>query len=327
MIEINRVKNRTWSMLGTRRTFGVVLDEMAAGWDKLFVMSGDAKTSSGLDRFANNYPRKYLSGGIGEQNLVCVASGLASEGKVVFISSFAPFITGRCYDQIRIHLGMMRHNVKLAGLGSGVGLTLQGNTHYGIDDIALMCAIPNMTVISPADCAEVAIATEAAYYHDGPVYLRLCGESNTPIINKENYEFKIGRAIKLREGDDVSIFATGTMVSQSLKAAELLSNEGISASVTNIHTIKPLDTVAVNQSLCSKLIVTVEEGLLHGGLSSIVSQHLSENAKHPPLLALGIKDIFPSAGSYSYMLKQNGLTAEQIAVSIENKLAEGMTRA
>ena len=324
MIEINRVKNRTWSMLGTRRTFGVVLDEMASDWDRLFVMSGDAKTSSGLDRFANNYPQKYLSCGIAEQNMVCVASGLASEGKVVFISSFAPFITGRCYDQIRVHLGMMRHNVKLAGIGSGVGLDLQGNTHYGLDDIGLMCTIPNMTVISPADCAEVAIATEAAYYHDGPVYLRLCGETNMPIINRENYEFKIGRAIKLREGDDVSIFATGTMVSKSLKAAELLSNEGINASVTNMHTIKPLDIDAVNQSLCSKLIVTVEEGLLHGGLSSMVSQHLSGKTKHPPLLSLGIKDIFPSAGSYSYMLEQIGLSAERIAESIKNKLAEGI---
>ena len=322
MIEITRIKNRTWSMLGTRRTFGVVLDEMAAGWDKLFVMSGDAKTSSGLDRFANNHPHKYLSGGIAEQNMICVASGLAGEGKVVFISSFAPFITGRCYDQIRVHLGMMRHNVKLAGIGSGFGLALQGNTHYGLDDIALMCAIPNMTVISPADCAEAAKAVEAAYYHDGPVYLRLCGESNMPIINKEDYEFQIGRAIKLRGGGDVSIFATGTMVSQSLRAAELLAGEGINASVINMHTLKPLDTGAVDDSLDSKLIVTAEEGILHGGLSSMIARHLSEKAKHPPLLALGIKDIFPSAGSYSYMLEQNGLSAEQIAESIKDKSAE-----
>jgi len=322
MIEINKVKNRTWSMLGARRTFGASLEEMSADWDRLFVMSGDLKTSSGLDRFANKYPHRYLSAGIAEQNMVCVASGLASEGKIVFITSFAPFITGRCYDQIRVHLGMMRHNVKLVGIGSGIGLATQGNTHYGLDDISLMCTIPNMAVISSADCAEVVKATEAAYYYDGPVYLRLCGESNTPVINKENYDFKIGKAIKLCEGDDVSIFASGPMVFQSIKAAELLAEEGISVSVINMHTIKPLDTDAIDNSLNSKLIITVEEGFIHGGLSSMVLQYISKKVKHPPIISLGINDFFPTVGSYSYMLDKLGLTAEQISISIKDKLLE-----
>jgi transketolase len=320
MIEITKVKNRTWSMLGTRRTFGAALEEMSADWDRLFVMSGDAKGSSGLDRFANKYPRRYLSGGIAEQNMVCVASGLASEGKIVFITALSPFATGRCYDQIRVHLGMMRHNVKLVGIGSGIGLGSQGNTHYGLDDASLMCTLPNMTVICPADCAEVAKATEAAYYHDGPVYLRLCGESNTPVINTEDYDFRIGKAIKLREGEEVSIFASGTMVSQSLKAAELLAGAGISVSVTNMHTIKPLDTNAVDNALGAKLIVTAEEGFIHGGLSSVVLRHLSAKAIHPPMLSLGIDDIFPTVGSYSCILDQLGLSAEKIAASIRSRL-------
>ena len=322
MIEITRVKNRTWSMLGTRRTFGAALDEISADWDRLFVMSGDLKSSSGLDRFATNYPHKYLSGGIAEQNMVCVASGLASEGKVVFITSFAPFITGRCYDQIRIHLGMMRHNVKLVGIGSGIGLAYQGNTHYGLDDVSLMCTIPNMTVITPADCAEVVKATVAAYYHEGPVYLRLCGESNTPIVNNIDYDFKVGKAITLREGEDVSIFASGTMVYQSLKAAELLENEGINASVTNMHTIKPIDTYAVDNSMNSKLIVTAEESFIHGGLSSVVLQYLSGKAAHPPVLSIGIRDVFPTVGSYSYMMDQLNLSAERIAESIKRRLVD-----
>jgi transketolase len=311
-------------MLGARPTFGVALEDMSADWDRLFVMSGDSKSSSGLDRFANSYPHRYLSGGIAEQNMVCVASGLASEGKVVFITGFSPFITGRCYDQIRVQLGMMRHNVKLVGIGSGVSLGLQGNTHYGLDDVSLMCTIPNMTVIAPADCAEVVKATEAAYFHDGPVYLRVCGESNTPIINKEDYDFKIGKAIKLREGKDVSILATGPMVYQSIKAAELLEGEGISVAVTNIHTIKPLDTGAMDDSLGAKLIVTVEEGFVHGGLSSMVMRYLSEKTGHPPFLALGIDDIFPLAGSYPYMLEQLGLSATKLAASIKNRLERGI---
>ncbi|MDR0221549.1 MAG: transketolase [Lachnospiraceae bacterium] len=320
MIEITKVKNRTWSMLGARRTFGAALEEMSAGWDRLFVMSADLKTSSGLDRFANSYPHRYLSGGIAEQNMVCVASGLASEGKVVFISSFSPFMTGRCYDQIRVHLGMMGHNVKLVGIGSGLGLGPQGNTHYGLDDVSLMCTVPNMTVIVPADCAEVVKATEAAYFHDGPVYLRLCGESNTPIINKEDYDYRIGKAIRLREGNDVAILASGPLVYQALKAAEILAGEGLSVAVTNVHTVKPLDTQAVDEALTAKLIVTVEENFIHGGLSSMVLRYLSGKAGVPPVLSLGVDDVFPPAGSYPYMLEQLGLSGEKIAAAVKGKM-------
>jgi len=318
-IEINKINNRTWSMLGTRRTFGAALNEMSADWDNLIVISGDARTSSGLDRFVNNNPHKYFPCGIAEQNMICVASGLASEGKTVFVTAFSPFITGRCYDQIRVHLGMMRHNVKLVGLASGVGFNFHGNTHFGLDDASLMCLIPNMTVISPADCAEVVKATEAAYYYEGPVYLRLCGESNMPIINKEDYHFEIGHAIKLRQGGDVSIFASGSMVFQALKAAGLLQSDGIDVSVINMHTIKPLDSSAVDESLGARLIVTVEEGFTGGGLSAMVLQHLSGKTDRPPVLTLGIKDVFPAVGAYPYMLEQLGLTAEHIASSIKNK--------
>jgi len=308
-------------MLGERRTFGAGILELAPELENIFVMSGDLKSSSGLDRFVASYPDKYRSAGIAEQNMVCIASGLASEGKVVFITSFSPFITGRCYDQIRIHLGYMRHNVKLVGLAAGVGLGVQGNSHYGLDDVSLMRAVPNMAVISPADCTEVIKAIGAAYQYDGPVYLRLTGEQNVPVLHKEDYDFQIGKAITLREGNDIAIIAAGTMVHQSLKAAEILARQGIGTSVVNMHTIKPLDTAVIDRA-CeqTKLIVTVEEGSVIGGLGSAVAEYKGAKKSAPPQLLLGIKDFFPHAGDYPYMLDQCGLTAEKIAASIAAKL-------
>jgi transketolase len=320
-MEINRIKIRTWSMLGERRTFGAGILELAPELENIFVMSGDLKSSSGLDRFVASYPDKYRSAGIAEQNMVCIASGLASEGKVVFTTSFSPFITGRCYDQIRIHLGYMRHNVKLVGLAAGVGLGVQGNSHYGLDDVSLMRAVPNMAVISPADCTEVVKAIWAAYQYDGPVYLRLTGEQNVPVLYKEDYDFQIGKAITLREGNDIAIIAAGTMVHQSLKAAEILAQQGIGTSVVNMHTIKPLDTAVIDRACAqAKLIVTVEEGTVIGGLGSAVAEYKGAKKNTPPQLLLGIKDFFPHAGDYPYMLEQCGLTAEKIADSIAAKL-------
>jgi transketolase len=321
-MEITRIKTRTWSMLGERRAFGAGIFDLAPEMPKIFVMSGDLKSSSGLDRFVTAYPDKYLSAGIAEQNMVCIASGLASEGKIVFITSFAPFITGRCYDQIRIHLGYMHHNVKIVGLAAGVGLGVQGNSHYGLDDVTLMRAIPNMTIISPADCTEVIKAVYAAYQYDGPVYLRLTGEQNVPVLYKDDYDFQIGRAIPLREGKDITIIAAGTMVYQSLKAADILSQQGISTSVINMHTIKPLDRSIIDKA-CedgSKLIVTVEEGTVFGGLGAAVAEYKASKQNSPPQLLLGINDFFPKAGNYSYLLEQCGLNAEKISTSIITRI-------
>jgi transketolase len=320
-MDINRIKIRTWSMLGERRTFGAGVCELAPELENLFIMSGDTKSSSGLDRYVATYPDKYLSAGIAEQNMVCMASGLASEGKVVFITSFSPFITGRCYDQVRIHLGYMQHNVKLVGLAAGIGLGVQGNSHYGLEDVSLMRAIPGMTIVSPADCTEVIKAIYACYLHDGPVYLRLTGERNVPVLYKEDYDFQIGKAISMREGKDVTIIAAGTMVAQSLQAADLLANHGIEASVINMHTIKPLDKLPIDQA-CeqSKLIVTVEEGTVIGGLGAAVAEYKTTKQNAPEQLILGINDFFPHAGTYPYMLEQCGLNSEKIASSIIDKI-------
>jgi transketolase len=320
MVEINKINIRTWSMLGSRGTFGVAMYEIAPFFDDIFAITADFTKSSGLDRYSKKYPAKYLTVGIAEQNLIGIASALASEGKVVFATSFASFITTRCFEQVKIHLGYMHHNVKLVGLAAGIGVTYQGNTHYGIDDVSLMRTIPCMTIVTPADCTEVVKATIASAQFDGPLYLRLVGEQNNPIVYTENYDFQIGKAITIREGKDVTIIASGTMVYRSLQAADILSGHGIEATVVNMHTIKPLDKSIIDRA-CeqSKLIVTVEEGTVIGGLGSSVAEYNVSKKNAPAQLILGINDFFPKAGSYYYMLDQCRLSPEKIAEDILHK--------
>jgi transketolase len=319
-MEFNRINIRTWSMLGERRTFGTVLDAYASEMDKLFVMSGDLASSSGLDRFIKNHPEKFLSAGIAEQNMVGVASGLAANGYKPFITSFSPFMTGRCYDQIRMHLGYMHHDVKLVGLAAGIGVGIQGNSHYGLDDVALMRAIPGMTIVEPADCTEVAKAVKAIYDYDGPVYLRLIGEAGSPIVYKADYEFEIGKSITLRDGDEVAFVSAGTMVHHTLRAADLLAQNGIESRVLNMHTIKPLDVNALDNLKSFKLVVVAEEANVIGGLGSAVAEYAASLGDFPPVYILGINDEFPHAGSYKYMLAQAGLDAEHIADKVMARL-------
>ena len=319
-MEINRINIRTWSMLGARRTFGTVMDSYANEFDKLFVMSGDLASSSGLDRFLNNHPEKFLSAGIAEQNMVGIASGLAADGYVPFITSFSPFITGRCYDQIRMHLGYMHHNVKLVGLAAGVGVGIQGNSHYGLDDVALMRAVPGMMIVEPADCTEVAKAVKAIYDYNGPVYLRLIGEAGCPIVNKEDYNFELGKAITMREGENVAMVCAGTMVYQSLQAAKILADSGIECKVINMHTIKPIDKDALDCIRGFKLVVCIEEANVMGGLGSAVAEYLVSKPDCPIVKIYGINDCFPHAGTYKFMLNQLELDGQHLAERIKETL-------
>ena len=319
-MEINRINIRTWSMLGARRTFGTVMDAYASEFDKLFVMSGDLASSSGLDRFLHNHPEKFLSAGIAEQNMVGIASGLAAEGYVPFITSFSPFMTGRCYDHIRMHLGYMHHNVKLVGLAAGFGVGIQGNSHFGLDDVALMRAVPGMTIVEPADCTEVAKAVKAIYDYEGPVYLRLIGEAGSPVVNKADYDFELGKSIIMREGADVAIVAAGTMVYQSLQASKSLAEEGIECKVINMHTIKPIDKDALDAIRSYKLVVCIEEANVIGGLGSAVAEYMTSKPNCPIVLVFGINDCFPHAGTYKYMLDKLELDSSHIAERIKNAL-------
>ena len=306
MIEIQRANMRMWSMLGKRGTFGTALTELAPEVDNLMAISADFARSSGLERYSHTYPEKFLNVGIAEQNLIGIASGLASEGYNVFATSFASFIATRSYEQVKIHCGYMQHPIKVVGLASGFGVQQQGNTHYGLDDICLMRAIPNLTILSPADSTEVVKATQALLNYDKPVYLRLCGEAGDPMVYKEDYDFQIGKAITLREGADVTIVATGTMVYQSLQAAKALAEEDKESIDKYCHDCK--------------LLVTVEEGFINGGLGAAIAEEIVQSGKRvPPMHIIGLTE-FPHAGSYKYMLDQTGLDAAHIAARIKEAL-------
>lgn len=308
-------------MAGMRNAFGMFLTELATENKRIKAITADFTKSAGLQKMQDELPEQYLSVGIAEQNMVSLASGLASEGYNVFACSFASFATTRCYEQIKINLGYMQHNVKIVGIASGVGVSYQGNTHFGLDDVTLMRAIPGMTVIVPCDCTEVAKATIALAEHEGPAYLRIVGEGWTPIINKADYDFQIGKGIKLREGKDVLIIANGTMVNNSLKAADKLAEEGIQVTVINMHTVKPLDKDIISANIeGKKLIVSIEEGLVSGGLGSAVAEHLATLPFSPRMLTLGVQDFFPHPGSYPYLLDQCSLSVDKIVEQIKNNI-------
>ena len=310
-------------MLGKRGTFGSAFSELAPARKDVIAMSADFTRSSGLERFSKAYPDQFINVGIAEQNLIGIASGLASEGNNVFVTSFAAFIATRCYEQVKIHCGYMKHNIKVIGLAAGFGVQQQGNTHYGLDDLCLMRAIPGMTVLSPADSTEVVKATEALMDFQGPAYLRLCGEAGDPMVYKEDYPFQIGKAVTLREGADVTIVATGTMVYQSLQAAKKLAEEGIECTVINMHTLNPLDKEVIARYCHDcRLVVTAEEGFVTGGLGAAVAEALVQSGKRiPPMQIIGLDD-FPHAGSYKYMLEQTGLDAAHIAARIQDALQQ-----
>jgi transketolase len=323
MLEITPSTARQWSRLGSRGMFGQAILALAESTPELMVLSADLGNSSGLDRFRKTYPEQFVNVGIAEQNLVGVAAGLAKEGFTVFATSFAPFLAMRASEQIRMNLGYMDLPVKAVAIGSGVSMAYLGNSHYGIEDAAVMRAIPNMTVVAPADCGEIVKCVFAAAKYPGPMYIRLTGVPGNPVVYTEEYEFVIGKAITLREGGDVTIVANGTMVHESLEAAKLLEEQGIAAAVVNMHTIKPLDTAALDRAFAgSKLVVTVEEHSVIGGLGGAVAEYKAGLRQAPPQLTLGLPDAFGVTAEYRYLLEKYGLVGAQIAARIAERYAE-----
>jgi transketolase len=295
--------------------------DAAADADDLMLLTADLAITSGLERFRNTYPDKFLNVGIAEQNMIGIAAGFAKEGFNTFATTFATFAAMRAYETVRVHLGYMQRNVKVIGLASGLAMGQFGNTHYGIEDAALMRAVPGLTVIAPADGAEIVKTVYALMHHEGPVYVRLTGAMNNPMVYKDDYDFKIGKAVHLREGSDVAIFATGTMVHESLVAASSLSKQGISASVTNIHTLKPLDTDAVDKACAgARLLVTVEEHSTIGGLAGAIAEYTAQRGGAPRQMPIGLPDSFVKNGDYKYLLQKHGLTGSQIAEKIAARL-------
>ncbi|HAM99586.1 MAG TPA: transketolase [Marinilabiliales bacterium] len=321
MIEFTSINFRTWAKLGQRGAFfGVAVFDIAEQYPKLMIVTADLGFLSGLERFMNQHPQKFVNVGIAEQNMIGVSAGLADEGHIVFATTYATFITMRSCEQVRHYLGYMQSNVKIVGSGAGLVMGFSGNTHYTIEDLSMVRAIPNITILSPADATESVKIALAAANHNGPVYVRLTGELNNPMVYKEDYPFEIGKAVVLRPLGNVTVFATGSMVYNAIKAAEILEAKGILVRVVNIHTIKPIDEAAIMESTqISKLLVSVEEHSKIGGLGAVVAECITQFGVAVPLLRLGIDDAFKHCGNYKYNLEQNGLLPEQLASAIENR--------
>lgn len=317
-----KIRANAWSRLGENAAFGGVgLMEAVKDREDIRFITADVSTLLGLGRFKAMYPDYYYDVGIAEQNLVTVASGMAIEGKCVFISTYASFLAVRGLEQIRHNLGYLKCNVKAVGMSSGLSVGKSGVAHWCTEDIAFMRAIPNMTVLSPADCTEVVKMTLAAAEMNGPVYMRLTGNLNVPVIYKEDYDLRIGKAITLREGEDVAIIATGLLVKDSLDAAEQLEEKGISCSVYNMHTIKPLDTELLEKIYKKyKLIVTVEEHNVVGGLGGAVAEHKAGFCGAPRQVFMGITDEYKKTGSRPFILGQYQLNTEGIVNRICNEI-------
>lgn len=319
-MEYKPTEIRTMSMLGQRGVFGVTLDKLAAADEKLFALSADLRNTSGLDRFANNYPDRFVNVGIAEQNLIGIAAGLADSGYRVFAATFANFAALRACEFVRHFMGYMSSPVKLVGFAGGFAMEFFGNTHYGMEDVAALRAISNLTIISPADGLGTAKAVAAMVGYDAPVYLRLTGTANMPVVYNRDFDFQIGKAVMLKEGRDIVLIACGSMVANAIQAAEILEKEAVSASVIDMHTIKPLDTDILDNVQGKKLVVTVEEHGIVGGLGGAVAEYLSSRPGAPVLLRLGIAQGYKKAGSYQYMIGQNGLLPDQIAEAIRTNL-------
>lgn len=313
---INPANARVWSMLGSRGTFGVAILDAAAHADDVMVLTADLAGTSGLERFRSSHPDQFLNVGIAEQNMIGIAAGLAKEGHNVFVTTFSTFAAMRSYEQIRLHLGYMGLNIKVIGLAGGMAMGQFGNTHYGIEDLALMRAVPGLTVIAPADGAEIVKTVNALVAHDGPAFVRLTGAMNNPVVYSADYEFAIGRAVRLCNGRDVEIFASGTMVYECMVAARALGSAGLTCSVTNMHTLKPLDTAAIDRASSAALVVTVEEHSVTGGLGGAVAEYTAQRGHMPPQLFIGLPDRFGKNGDYHYLLEKYGLTGAQIAGKI-----------
>lgn len=298
--------------IATREGYGNALVEFADDYD-FVVLDADLAAATKTGIFKKKYPERFFNCGIAEGNMMSVAAGIASTGKTVFASSFAMFAAGRAFEQIRNSIAYPALNVKICATHAGISVGEDGATHQCLEDIALMRAIPNMVIINPADAVEARAAVKAALDYEGPMYIRL-GRLAVPVYNDPaTYEFKLGKGICLKEGSDVTIVATGLMVDMANNAAKMLSDEGISARVINIHTIKPLDKdIILKAASETGALVVAEEHNIIGGLGSAVAETVCESSP-VPVLRVGTNDVFGRSGKVPPLLELYGLTAENIA--------------
>ncbi|MDS0526413.1 transketolase family protein [Clostridium sp. SHJSY1] len=305
----------------TRESYGMALVELGHRNEDIVVLDADLSKSTKTNDFKSKFSDRFFNIGIAEQNLMGVAAGLANVGKIPFASTFAVFATGRAFEVIRNSICYPKMNVKIAATHAGITVGEDGGSHQSIEDIALMSALPNMTVIVPADHKEAMAAVYAAAEIKGPVYLRF-GRCNTEDIFDDNYKFEIGKGVEIKSGNDVAIIATGMMVQKAIKAAEKLEKENISARVINISTIKPIDEeIILKAARETKAIVTAEEHSIIGGLGAIVSSLVCD--KHPTTVKkIGIKDVFGESGTPDELMEKYKLTDDEIVRVVKETIAK-----
>lgn len=294
-----------WSKMGSRATFGLSLMEIKKEIDDLIVVTADVSTSAGLDRFKKTFPENYIDVGIAEQNMIGVATGISNFGYNVITTTFSPFQTLRCCEQIKNNLGYMNTNITMVGLASGLVLGTLGFTHASIEDVGALRSIPNLNIISPSDCTETAKSIYHSLKQKKPTYIRLTGGQINPPIHEKDYEFKIGKAIQIKKGSNLALLACGSRVYDTLKAAEKFANEnGKEVSVYNFHTIKPIDEEQIfDITKNHKHIITVEEHNIIGGLGSAVAETLASLGSSCNLQRLGIQDTYPKGADYVKLLE------------------------
>ena len=305
--------------IATRASYGKALVELGAENPDIVVLDADLSGSTQTKKFADVYPDRFFNAGIAEANMMGMAAGLAVSGKTVFASSFAMFASGRAYEIIRNSIAYTGANVKICATHAGVTVGEDGASHQCVEDLSLMRTIPGMTVINPADDVSARALIKAAAAYKGPVYIRL-GRAAVPVIYEEGKTFEIGKALRVREGKDAAILATGIMVNEALQAAEMLAAEGIECRVVDVHTIKPLDkdevVAAAKECGC---IVTAEEHSVIGGLGSAVAETVCKEA--PCRMAMvGVQDVFGQSGKPGELMEQYGLTAADIAAAVKKLL-------
>lgn len=312
MLKMNPASFNLYSRLGPNGVLGLVACDLAADNQKIVFLTADLGVFSGLSRFLAMYPDRFYNVGIAEQNMIGIAAGLAAEGKIPFAVTYATFAVLRAADQIKTMMAESNLPVKLIGVAAGLSIGINGSTHVAFEDMAVIRALPNIAIISPADCTEAIKAIAAASEYAGPVYIRLTGTFNNPPVYKGDYNFEIGKAVTLLEGNDITFIATGSMVNEALGAAAILRDAGLSAGVINMHTIRPLDCKSLEHACCANLLCTVEEHSIYGGLGGAVAEFLASRKGHPPLVRIGLEG-YPAADDYKQLLTHCGLTAKTIA--------------
>ncbi len=303
-----------------RLAFGETITELGADNDRIVVLDGDTGSSTFTSIFEAAHPDRFFQMGITEQNMLGMAAGMATVGLIPIVSTFSCFIVSRAHDSIRVLIAQPKANVKMMGGYAGLLAGMTGKTHLMFDDISIMRAMANMTVVAPVDEVETRSALKAIIEYDGPVYFRL-NRPNTPIIFDDDYEFVLGKAVTVREGTDVTVFSTGTQTSRAFEAAEALALDGISVHLVHVPTVKPLDVDAVVAAAKKTgLVVTSEEHTVVGGLGGAIAEALATNAPTPMVLH-GIQDVFGESGPDDLLLDKYGISSEKTADAIRSAVA------